>query len=71
MTPAHLPLLWADKEKAYNGPVANILKVPEAQFKAVMRVLLNTPPMPMADIPRRREPKRPKSKRPTAKQGKS
>jgi hypothetical protein len=37
--------------------MANIPKVPEDEFKAVIRALLNTPPMPMADIPRKREPK--------------
>jgi hypothetical protein len=37
--------------------VANIPKVPKDQFEAVIRSLLNTPPMPMADIPRKREPR--------------
>ena len=33
------------------------LKVPKDQFKAVIRALLNTPPIPLADIPRKRAPK--------------
>jgi hypothetical protein len=33
------------------------LKVSEDEFKAVIRALLSTPPMPLADIPRKREPK--------------
>jgi hypothetical protein len=37
--------------------MAKIPKVPEDHFKAVIHALLNTPPMPMADIPRKREPK--------------
>jgi hypothetical protein len=36
--------------------VADIPKVPEDQFKAVMRALLNTPPMPSSAI----EDKRPR-----------
>ena len=39
--------------------MAESIKVPEDQFKAVMRALLNTPPMPASDIPRKREPKAP------------
>jgi len=46
--------------------VAAILKVPRAEFEAVIRALLNTPPMPMSDIPRKREPK-PKRKAKTQK----
>jgi hypothetical protein len=42
----------------YNGLVADSLKVPKDEFERVMKALLNTPPMPMADIPRKREPKR-------------
>jgi hypothetical protein len=38
--------------------VADSLKVPKDEFERVMKALLNTPPMPMADIPRKREPKR-------------
>lgn len=41
----------------YNGLVADIPKVPKAQFEAVLRSLLNAAPMPMADIPRSRESK--------------
>jgi hypothetical protein len=37
--------------------MAKSLNVPEDEFKAVIRALLNTPPMPLADIPRKREPK--------------
>jgi hypothetical protein len=40
--------------------VAEIPKVPKDQFEAVIKALLNTPPMPMSDIPRKREPKPPK-----------
>jgi hypothetical protein len=49
--------------------VANIPKVPEDQFKAVVRALLNTPPMPLADIPRKREPKAKAKKLATKKRG--
>ena len=45
--------------------MAESIKVPEDQFKAVMRALLNTPPMPASDIPRKREPKA--KKQPTSK----
>jgi len=34
-----------------------IPKVPKLQFEAVIRALLNTPPMPKAEIPRKREAK--------------
>jgi hypothetical protein len=37
--------------------VANIPKVPRAEFEAVIKALLSAPPMPMSDIPRTREPK--------------
>ena len=37
--------------------VAESLKVPKAEFEAVIKALLNTPPMPASDIPRKREPK--------------
>jgi hypothetical protein len=33
------------------------LKVPKDKFEAVVRALLNTPTMPMANIPRRRASK--------------
>jgi hypothetical protein len=33
------------------------LKVPKAEFEAVIKALLNTPPIPLADIPRKRAPK--------------
>jgi hypothetical protein len=46
--------------------VADIPKVREDQFKTVIQALLNTPPMPMAEIPRKREPKA-KTKRKTKK----
>ena len=51
----------------YNGSVANIPPVPEDQFKAVIRALLNTAPLPLADIPRKRGPNHPKAKRHAAK----
>lgn len=41
------------------------LKVPKDKFEAAIRALLNTPPTPMSDIPRKREPKAKQS--PTAK----
>ena len=40
----------------YNVVVANIPKVPRAEFEAVIKMLLNTPPMPMSEIPHKREP---------------
>jgi hypothetical protein len=42
----------------YNGDVAKSVKVPKEEFERVIRALLNTPPTPMADIPRKREPKK-------------
>ena len=44
--------------------MAESLKVPEDAFKAAIRALLNTPPTPMADIPRKREPKAKQPKKP-------
>jgi hypothetical protein len=35
--------------------VADIPKVPRAEFEAVIRALLTTPPMPLAEIPKKRE----------------
>lgn len=43
-------------DEFYNSFVADSLKVPADEFKAVIRALLDTPPIPMADIPRKREP---------------
>jgi len=43
--------------------VSNIPKVRKEQFEAVILALLKTPPMPMAEIPRKRELKHPKAKR--------
>jgi len=37
--------------------VAESLKVSKDKFDAVMRALLTTPPLPLADIPRKRDPK--------------
>jgi hypothetical protein len=37
--------------------MADIPKVPKDQFEAVIRSLLNTPPMSMSAIPRKRERK--------------
>ena len=37
--------------------MVDIPKVPKTQFDAVLRSLLSAAPMPMADIPRKREPK--------------
>jgi hypothetical protein len=39
--------------------VADTPKVPKGQFDAVVRSLLNSAPMPMADIPRKRDAKKP------------
>ena len=50
----------ATKESAYTGLVAESLKVPADQFKAVIRALLNTPPTPQADMP-----KKPKAAKPS------
>ena len=41
----------------YNGDVAKSVKVPKEEFERVIRALLNTPPTPMADIPRKRASK--------------
>jgi hypothetical protein len=38
-------------------PLEPVPKVPKTQFEAVIRALLKTPPMPMAEIPRKREAK--------------
>ena len=47
--------------------MVEIPKVPEDQFKAVMRALLNTPPMPADEItnkrPRRTDAKKPGPKK--------
>jgi hypothetical protein len=37
--------------------VVDIPKVPKQKFEAVIRALVNTPPTPMADRPRKRKPK--------------
>lgn len=37
--------------------MAEIPKVAKADFDAILRSLLSAPPMPMADIPRKREAK--------------
>lgn len=58
--------LYKGHGSAYNEVVAESLKVPKDQFEAAIRALLNTPPTPMADIPRKREPKataKPKAKK--------
>ena len=47
----------AELPPAYNSVVAEIPKVPKTQFDAVLRSLLSAAPMPMADIPRKRERK--------------
>jgi hypothetical protein len=41
----------------YNGGVAESVNVPKEEFERVIRALLNAPPTPMADMPRKREPK--------------
>lgn len=37
--------------------MVNSIKVPEDQFKAVIRAPLNAPPIPAGDRPRKREPR--------------
>jgi len=37
--------------------VSQSLKVPKDKFERVIKALLNTLPMPMADMPRKLEPK--------------
>jgi hypothetical protein len=39
---------------AYNGLVAESVKVPKEEFERLIRALLKTPPTPMGDIPRKR-----------------
>ena len=46
----------AEEPSAYNGLVADSIKVPEDQFKNVIRALLNAPPMPMATHPAKSSP---------------
>jgi hypothetical protein len=46
--------------------VADIPKVPKDRFEAVIKALLKAPPMPLSDIPRKRERKA-KAKGATAK----
>jgi hypothetical protein len=50
--------LTANTAKA-NDPlrVAESLEVPKDRFEAAIRPLMNTPPTPLSDIPRKREPK--------------
>jgi hypothetical protein len=43
--------------------MAESVKVPKEEFERVIRALLNTPPTPMADIPRKRPPKNAKKPR--------
>jgi spore germination protein GerM len=43
--------------------VAESLKVPKDKFEAAIRALLNTPPTPMSDIPRKRESKAKQAKK--------
>jgi hypothetical protein len=45
--------------------MAESVKVPKEEFERVIRALLNTPPTPMADIPRKRELKAKRSSKPT------
>jgi len=45
----------------YNGAVVKTVKVPEDQFKAVIRALLNAPPMP-ADTIRTKQSRKPAAK---------
>ena len=55
------------KESAYTGFVAESLKVPADQFKAMIRALLNTPPTPASAIegkrPRKADARRPGPKK--------
>jgi hypothetical protein len=52
---------------AYNGRVAESVKVDKQEFERVIRALLNTPPTPMADITRKRKLKATSAPQPTAK----
>jgi hypothetical protein len=56
-----------DAARRYNGTVANIPKVPRAEFEAVIKALLRTPPMPANAItdkrPRSADAKRPGPKK--------
>jgi hypothetical protein len=47
--------LWETGGKVEEKALADIPKVRADQFAAVIKALLNTPPMPMSDIPRKRE----------------
>ena len=47
----------------YNGAVEKPLKVPADQFKAVVRALLTAPPLPLADIGKKRKAKPARRKR--------
>jgi hypothetical protein len=47
----------------YNVVVANIPKVPRTEFEAVIKSLLNTPPMPASAITDKR-PRKENAKRP-------
>jgi hypothetical protein len=51
----------------YNEVVANLPPVPQAEFEAVIKVLLRTPPMPASAItdkrPRKADAKRPGPKK--------
>ena len=41
--------------RVYNTPVAQNLRVDRREFEAVIRAMLNTPPMPMAEIARKQK----------------
>ena len=51
------------KDQAYNRIVADIPKVPRAEFEAVIKALLSTPPMPASAITDKR-PRKENAKRP-------
>lgn len=62
--PALLSNRTTQAQQSYNGVVTESLKVDKERFETVIKALLNTPPMPASDIPRKREPK---AKKPKAK----
>jgi hypothetical protein len=45
------------RQKTFKCNIFLGYKTPKAQFDAVLRSLLTAPPMPMADVPRKREAK--------------
>ncbi len=57
-----------ERSLEYNRTVVKTVKVPEDQFKAVMRALLSTPPMPASTI-RTKRSRKPAAKLTTKRRG--